>query len=313
MRARACRNELPSATPSELAPQPEAKRSLIASLLGMAISLLVLVVVAVGCRRINITMLRQMLPTDVGFWLVFGANYFSGPIGDWIIFRRLWRIPWSGLGALIRKLVTNELVFGYLGETQFYAWARANMTVAPFGAIKDVAVLSALVGNIATMALLACCWPLVTAVALGVDTRSAALSLAAVLLSSFAMFVFRQKLFTLPSGQLRFIAGIHTARTAVALVLSALLWHLVLPQVALRLWLVMSAFRMLVSRLPFVPNNELLFAGFVVFLLGREPQVGELMTMIAALTLGTHIVVGASLAIADLVMTEKPSRGALLH
>jgi hypothetical protein len=69
----------------------------------------------------------------------------------------------------------------------------------------------------------------------------------------------------------------------------------------------MSAFRMLVSRLPFVPNNEILFAGLVVFLLGHEPQVGELMTMIAALRLGTHLVVGAGLAIADLVMTEKPN------
>jgi hypothetical protein len=313
MKARTCRSEFSSVTPPELAPQTGARRNRIAGLLGMAISILVLCVVAVQCHRIDMTVLRQMLPTSVGFWLVFTANYFSGPIGDWIIFRRLWRIPWSGLGALVRKLVTNELVFGYLGETQFYAWARANMTVAPFGAIKDVAVLSALVGNVATLALLACCWPVVTAVALGIDTRSTALSLAAVLLSSFAMFVFRQKLFTLPCGQLWFIGAIHAARTVVALVLSALLWHLVLPQVALRLWLVMSAFRMLVSRLPLVPNNELLFAGFVVFLLGREPQVGELMTMIAALTLGTHVVVGAGLAIADLVMTKKVSRDALLH
>jgi len=203
MKARTCRSEFSSATPPKLAPQTGARRNRIAGLLGMAISILVLCVVAVQCHRIDMTVLRQMLPTSVGFWLVFTANYFSGPIGDWIIFRRLWRIPWSGLGALIRKLVTNELVFGYLGETQFYAWARANMTVAPFGAIKDVAVLSALVGNVATLALLACCWPVVTAVALGFDTRSTALSLAAVLLSSFAMFVFRQMPASAPKSEVR--------------------------------------------------------------------------------------------------------------
>jgi hypothetical protein len=273
----------------------------------MAFSLLVLFVVAVECRRIDMTVLRQILPTGVGFWLVFAANYLAGPIGDWLIFRRLWRIPWSGFGALIRKLVTNELVLGYLGEAQFYAWARTCMTVAPFGAIKDVALLSALVGNAATLVLLACCWPLVTQLGIGIETRGAALSLGAALLSSFVIFVFRQKLCTLPSSQLRFIATIHAARTVVSLLLVAALWHLVLPQIALRLWLVMSAFRMLVSRLPFVPNNEILFAGLVVFLLGHEPQVGELMTMIAALRLGTHLVVGAGLAIADLVMTEKPN------
>jgi hypothetical protein len=272
----------------------------------MAISLLLLFVVAIECRRMDMTSLRQLLPTGAVFWLVFAANYLAGPIGDWLIFRRLWRIPWSGLGALIRKLVTNELVLGYLGEAQFYAWVRTHMSVAPFGAIKDVALLSALVGNVATVVLLACCWPLVASVEIGIETPSAALSLGAALLSSCAIFVFRQKLYTLPSGQLRFIAMIHAARTVVSLVLIAVLWHLVLPQIALRLWLVMSAFRMLVSRLPFVPNNEIVFAGFVVFLLGHEPQVGELMTMIATLRLGAHLVVGAGLAIADLVVTRKP-------
>lgn len=46
----------------------------------------------------------------------------------------------AGIGALLRKLVSNELLLGYLGEAQFYAWARSrtNMTTAPFGAIKDI-------------------------------------------------------------------------------------------------------------------------------------------------------------------------------
>jgi hypothetical protein len=301
--------ELSSFTPSELAPQSGSKRSRIAGLLGMAISLLVLFVVAVEYRELHVALLRQMLPTSVAFWLVFAANYLSGPIGDWIIFRRLWRIPWTGLGALIRKLVSNELVFGYLGEAQFYAWARAraNLAAAPFGAIKDVALLSALVGNVATLVLLACAWPLVTAAEIGIEMRSAFLSLGVVLLTSFAMFLFREKLFSLPRSQLWFTAGIHAARTVAALVLSAALWHLVLPQIAIGIWLVMSALRMLVSRLPFVPNKDVLFAGFAVFLLGHEPQVGVLMTMMAALTLATHVVVGAGFAIADLITTEKLS------
>jgi hypothetical protein len=178
------------------------------------------------------------------------------------------------------------------------------MTAAPFGAIKDVALLSALVGNVATLLLLAVAWPLITAGAIGIEMRSAFLSLGVVLLTSFAMFLFRQKLFTLPRTELWFIAMVHAIRTSASLVLGAVLWHLALPQIAIGMWLVMSALRMLVSRLPFVPNKDLVFAGLAVFLVGFEPQVGALMTMMAALTLAAHVVVGAGFAIAELARVE---------
>ena len=51
-------------------------------------------------------------------------------------YRKLWGLPFSGIAALLRKMVSNELLLGYLGEVQFYAWARSrlNMATAPFGA-----------------------------------------------------------------------------------------------------------------------------------------------------------------------------------
>jgi hypothetical protein len=298
--------EMPSFTPTDLVSDTSSKRSRIAGLLGTGMSLLLLLVAALEYRSLDMATLRQMLPTSPVFWLVFAVCYLTGPIGDWAIYRRLWRIPWSGFAALIRKLVSNELIFGYLGEAQFYAWARAraNMTAAPFGAIKDVALLSALVGNVATLLLLAVAWPLITAGAIGIEMRSAFLSLGVVLLTSFAMFLFRQKLFTLPRTELWFIAMVHAIRTSASLVLGAVLWHLALPQIAIGMWLVMSALRMLVSRLPFVPNKDLVFAGLAVFLVGFEPQVGALMTMMAALTLAAHVVVGAGFAIAELARVE---------
>jgi hypothetical protein len=51
-----------------------------------------------------------------------------GPVSEWVIYRHLWRIPFSGLGALLRKLVSNELLLGYLGEVQFYAWRARGST-----------------------------------------------------------------------------------------------------------------------------------------------------------------------------------------
>ena len=86
----------------------------------------------------------------------------SPPTFDWLIFRRLWGLPAAGLAALIKKRVANEVVVGYSGEAYFYVWARARlkMVAAPFGAVKDVTILSAIAGNAITLAMLAVALPI---------------------------------------------------------------------------------------------------------------------------------------------------------
>src|SRR5258708_4082815 len=64
------------------------------------------------------------IPTSPGFWLLFPLYYFALPIADWVIFRRLWRIPPAGISALLRKRLSNDLLVGYSGELYFYTWAR---------------------------------------------------------------------------------------------------------------------------------------------------------------------------------------------
>jgi hypothetical protein len=122
-----------------------------------------------------------------------------------------------------------------------------------------------------------------------------------VLVSSFAILLFRQKLFSLPRSELNFIAALHLARIAAKIGLGALLWHLVLPQVSVGLWLVLSTLRMLVSRLPLVPNKDVVFAGIAVFLLGQRVEVASLLAMLGGLVLVVHLGVGAGFASADLV------------
>ena len=56
--------------------------------------------------------LSRMAPASPLFYLCVAALYMSLPTGDFIIFRRLWGIPLSGLVALIKKRIANEVVFG---------------------------------------------------------------------------------------------------------------------------------------------------------------------------------------------------------
>ncbi|MBU6266927.1 MAG: hypothetical protein KGN34_05255 [Sphingomonadales bacterium] len=266
------------------------------------VSLALLVMVAYRLRETPLGLVREMIPASGQFWVVFAAYYLAGPLSEWVIYRRLWGLPFSGMAALMRKMVSNELLLGYLGEVQFYAWARSRLQLAntPFGAIKDVAVLSALTGNFATLGMLALAWPLVASGAIGVEGRTAFISLGVVLVSSLAILLLRRKLFSLPRADLLFITGVHFLRILAVVALAALMWHTILPLVSLGLWFVLATLRMLVSRLPLLPNKDVVFAGLAVFLMGSEVQVAGLMAMMAAILLVVHIAVGTAFAAGEL-------------
>lgn len=269
---------------------------------GVVFSIAILVAVLWQVRSVSVASVVAMVPRTPGFWLAFLAAYFSAPLMDWLIFKRLWNIPASGFAALLRKLIGNELLLGYIGEVYFYTWARrrTGMTTAPFGAVKDVAILSALMGNVVTLAMLVLAAPLLSTMRFGIDGDTLIASVAVVLVTSSAMLLFRRKLFSLPANDLRFVSGMHLLRIGLTTGFNALAWHLVLPDVGMQWWLLLSALRLLLSRLPLLPNKDIVFAGLAVFLIGHDVQIGALMTMMASLILATHLMVGLGLVASDI-------------
>ncbi len=277
--------------------------------LGLAISGAVLVAILVQLRDVRPAELAALLPVSAAFWITFTIYYFVQVISEWAIYRRLWKIPASGLVALTRKYIGNEILFGYIGEVYFYTWARkrSRMTGAPFGAIKDVTMLSAVVGNVATLALMAIAFPLLGELQFGLGGTAFYLSALVLVATSLAAFFFRRRLFSLPAADLRFIVGAHSARIVVKTALAALMWHLVLPQVPIGWWLVLAALRLLLSRLPFLPNKDLAFVAFAMVVIGHDSQIAALLGMVAALLLATHILLGLLLTSSELAGLKERS------
>ena len=269
---------------------------------GPGISLLLLVAVVMRLRHIDTTSMVRLMPTSVGFWFAFLVYYFMSPATEWVIFRRLWGIPPRGFFALVRKLVSNELLMGYVGELSFYTWARRNahLTAAPFGAIKDVTILSGLVGNFMTLVMVGLAAPLLGSIELGVPKGTLIWSAVIVVVSSAAVLLFRRTFFTLPRKNLLMIAALHLMRVITTTAVAALMWHLLLPSVALTWWLVLGALRLLVSRLPLLPNKDVVFAGLASFLVGNAVGIGSAMALMAALILTMHLVMGAMLGAGEL-------------
>ena len=87
---------------------------------GAILSLIVVGAAVYQARGLDFASILGMVPTSLTFWGLFAISYLIGPATDWFIFQRLWGVGASAFGALIRKLIYNDMLVGYLGEVYFY-------------------------------------------------------------------------------------------------------------------------------------------------------------------------------------------------
>lgn len=274
----------------------------------LSVGVIIAVVNALGAR--DLIQLWRHLPRTPGFWVLLCLLLAAQPIADFVIFRGLWRLPAAGLVALFRKTATNELVLGYSGELQFYLWARRHAQIpgSPFGAVRDVAVLSALVGNVVTIVLLATTLPMLGKAwinPLGPHLILAAIGLVG---SSLVVMLFRRRLFALTRDQIWRIAAIHLARAVVVTLLLGATWHYLQPEIAFGWWVILAAARQFITRLPFLPNKDLVFAGLAAGILSGDPDLTLTIALVATLFAAGQVLIGGTLAVVDLAREASATR-----
>lgn len=286
------------------------RRSQIWAWITPTISVIVLAMVLWHLRTVDFDALVRAVPTNPLFWIVFLSRYFVGIVTEFIIFRWLWHVPFEGLIALTRKNVINQLVVDYLGDAYFYTWARRKMKMvtAPFGAVKDVAILSSLVSNLLTLAMMAMVYRYTVALNLNTTGTTIAASVGIIVLISVLVVAFGKKLFSLDRQQLWGISGIHLVSLLLNNVLLAWAWSLALPDVAIGWWLMLATARMLISRLPLISNKDVIFAAVAIFAIGRDEDIQILIALTTTVTLLMHMGIGLLLAVGDLATIKgKPT------
>lgn len=272
------------------------------SYLGAAVTVVMVVLLGWKLSALGWLGLIAALPGSPWFYLFFLLLYFAQVAGDFVIFRGLWHIPPAGFVALTKKRIANDMV-NYSGEAYFYAWARqrAAMVAAPFGAVKDVSILSAIAGNMVTLGLVALALPFGIGLLTPHGLHNAIWSIVAVFAMSLPFLVFSKRVFSLPRRTLWWIFAVHCLRLVVGTALVAVTWHFGLPSVSVGMWLLLSAARMIVSRLPLLPNKDLLFAYIANLFIGQDVALSVLLTLTAALPLLVHVVLVGVFFLADLV------------
>ncbi|WP_420605934.1 hypothetical protein [Novosphingopyxis sp.] len=275
--------------------------------LSLLFSLALLGVVVWQLAEGGLDKIPDALPRNAPFYIAIALSYFALPAFDWIIFRRLWRLPASGFLALVKKRVANDVLVNYSGEAYFYLYAKrhAQLTDAPFGAIKDVNILSALAGNLLTMILILAAWPMLGRLALTVSPDLLLGSGAIVVAVSLALILLGKRLFTLPRRWLYEIFGWHFLRILSSSALLALAWYFALPDVGLNYWLLFAALRLLIGRLPLVPSTELLFAAAAVVVAPPGGDIAPVLAMSAGLYLAANLVLGLVLSGSDVFVRSR--------
>ncbi len=282
---------------------PAARRLLSLGLSAAILAYLGHAVAGIGWREV-----LDVLPANPLFYLLVGMSYMATPVTEFIIFRRWWPLMPRALAIFSKKRVLNEAVFGYSGDAYLFMWARNTLgghklQPPPLAAVKDVAITSALAGNAATLLMLALALgmgggPAVEQAFTGNAMRSVGLGFAFVISVSLGILLFSRKVMSLSRRENSILFLLHSARLLIGSALLLLAWIVALPEVAVGTWIVLGALRMVVTRLPFLPNKELLFAAIGVSLTGAAaPEVAALMAAAGALHMSGHVLsyLGASI------------------
>ena len=280
----------------------------------LAIGMVVLLVLQV--RAIGWETIARVWPSSPLFYLLFAASYIGPILTEIAIYHRLWDVGIGSAPFFLRKRVMNEALLGYSGEAYAVWWAagRGSGRWTPLQVVKDVNILSGIVSNFGTLALLAA----TLAMADGVKLASAAaaargpamLGAMAFLLVVTLFLTFKPRLFTLPVRQRAFIAAMHTLRLVTGVMMMMALWSVALPGHGLALWLTLAAWRNFIARLPFLPQKDLLFVNIAILALGHGGrEVAAVLALVSAMTLVAHLAVALVGAIPGLTPGRAVPRG----
>ena len=273
-------------------------------------SLIVLLAVCGQFRDRDFEALLATVPRSPAFWIAFGGYYLAVPAADWFVLRRLWALSPSGVPAVLRKFVANELLVSYSGDAFLYLWVRKAVpkVVAPFSVIKDLALISALVGSGLTLTGLILVWPILPPTILSAQISPLLVGVVVMLASGGLISFFAGRVISLPRADIVFVVQADVARVLVQSACAMLMWHIALPDAAINSLILVSVLRLIVTRLPLVPNKEVVFAAFAVATLGKHSDIASALVMISGFVTLTHLVIGGALASSVLVTPFKLSK-----
>lgn len=209
------------------------------------------------------------LPTHPGFYLLFLFIYFLLPFAEIIAYKIIWNLKFiKSIPIFIKKRIFNKDVMGYSGELVLMQWAVSSKSVNGKEAFKDIRDMNIISSAASTLVALGI---LIIFIATGtirvmdyLFSRSIwdyVIALFFVTLLLLTAYRFRSYLFSMPLKPAAKVFSIHFIRMLLVYCAQIFQWHLVLPDISLEVWFTFLSINIVISRIPFIPNHELVATG----------------------------------------------------
>ncbi len=233
-------------------------------------------------------------PKTPWFYILFLVLHFALPFTEVLIYKLSWKGLgfWQGFKAFTQKKILNTEVVSYSGEGYLYLWGKNNLKESNrhvFNVIKDNNIISAFSSTVMALLLLPMFIyfsdvPFLEVIQISEKTLYLAvgITLAIVLLA----IIFRKRIISMSLKTSLGVLGLYKIRIVFMNVVEALQWHLVIPDAPLEFWLVMLGTKIVVTRIPFLPNQELLFINACLIVAGQMNMPID-KTMLAGMMLTT--------------------------
>lgn len=207
------------------------------------------------------------LPTNPFFYLLYIPFFFALPISELFIYRILWKIRFRDIWpALLVKKVYNSDVVGYSGEVFLFNWADRSIDKKTFDVmreVKDNNVISSIVSTFFTLLVLLLFFESNPSTFnhwfQKIPNNELWYLLIAVAITGILVYKFRNYLVSLPLKKSSEISSIHFIRHCFVFFIQVLQWHIVLPGVPMYVWFTFMAVQLVMTRLPILPNMDLIF------------------------------------------------------
>ena len=214
--------------------------------------------------EVGLTQIIAALPRIPAFYLLFLLIYMLLPFSELLIYRTILPVPAKeGFIAFLHKKILNTDVIGYSGEAYLFVWMRDHLPVETkriFQAIKDNTILSSIASTFTAIILMVIFAMTGTVDFLSfIPPRTATIIFGLLMALLMGLFLFGNRLISMSKVAALKIYGIHQTRLIFVYGLEVFNWSLVIPEVPWGIWFTFLALKIIASRIPFLPSQDVLF------------------------------------------------------
>ncbi len=209
----------------------------------------------------------EHLPTQPLFYLFFGLLYFLLPLTELLIYRITWRYDLRhALPAFVKKRIYNREVLAYSGEVFFVTWARKHVGLparAVAETVRDNNIISSAASTTIALVLLGIFLYVghlrITDLIGNRGLSYVGSGVALVVVLAILGLRFRKYLFSMAARTALLIFAVQCLRLILGQALQIAQWAVVMPDVSLSVWFTFAAVSIILTRIPFLPNQSLVF------------------------------------------------------